>query len=162
MRLNQINLSEDAIEATSNRSIYETDFIEDISFLILRYLEAFKNDLNSLDWDHFSVEFWFDSGQLVFYPEKKNSFEYKRLEPYMYLVFEQYQLYFDSLLENNILDEKIEIESVYATNRMIQYISEALNLLSDDLFKIINKRKILFKYYGVTKEILIYEQWLEA
>ncbi|MEG0198831.1 MAG: hypothetical protein RR676_17020, partial [Acinetobacter sp.] len=108
MRLNQINVSNDAIEAISDRSINENGIVEDLKILITNYSDFFKNDLNSLDWDHFCIEFWFDSGQIILYPEKKTTFEDQRLEPYMYLVFEKYQAYFDSLLENNISDAKID------------------------------------------------------
>ncbi len=162
MRLNQINVSNDAIEAISDRSINENGIVEDLKILITNYSDFFKNDLNSLDWDHFCIEFWFDSGQIILYPEKKTTFEDQRLEPYMYLVFEKYQAYFDSLLENNISDAKIDREADDLTITMISHIMDALNSLKNKLLEITRKQKLLFKYYGVTKEILLSEQWIES
>lgn len=159
MRLNQINVSDDAI---SDRSVHGSGIVEDLKILITKYIDFFKNDLNSLTWDHFCIEFWFNSGQIILYPEKKNISEDQRLEPYMYLVFEKYQVYFDSLLENNIRDEKIDKEAISLTNTMISHIMQALKSLTNKFLEAAGKQRILFKYYGVTKETLLYEQWIES
>ncbi|HHN5862263.1 hypothetical protein [Acinetobacter baumannii] len=74
MTLKGLDIQEDCIKAISNESlifdIKNKEFLEDIENLLLQYFQNFSNDLNGIEFDNFSVEFWFDAGQLIIYPEK--------------------------------------------------------------------------------------------
>ena len=77
MTLRELYVQEDCINAISNQSlIFDIDnkkFLADIETLLSKYFKFFNKDLNETQIDNFSVEFWFDSGQLVIYPEKEIS-----------------------------------------------------------------------------------------
>ncbi|MEG2095018.1 MAG: hypothetical protein RRY80_12000 [Lachnospiraceae bacterium] len=171
MTLKQLNILEDFVEAISDQSTFtevsSNNLVKDIKDLFLRYLSEFKNDFKTLEWDFFSIEFWFDSGQLIIYPEKKISSnleceEFERLDPYFYLIIEKYQIYFDDLFEKMPTDDVIDSESENYTNEVINCVSNVFKdlLLNYNLLGVLGREKIKLKYFGVTKEVLLKEELL--
>lgn len=169
MTLSQLNILEDCSEAISDQSTFSElsrkALRDDIYEIFLSYLNNFQKDLKILQWDFFSVEFWFDSGQLIIYPEKINGSsnleDSERLDPYMYLVIEEYQKYFDGLYDKDAEDHFIESESNLYTADVIECTVSVLKALveSKDLYRLLGKDNVTFKFYGVTKEVLIKEEF---
>ena len=126
MTLKGLDIQEDCIKAISNESlifdIKNKEFLEDIENLLLQYFQNFSNDLNGIEFDNFSVEFWFDAGQLIIYPEKdlldhkpfESEYDLDRLDPYFYLVCEEYRIYFDDLISRKVSDQVSEKEEQIA------------------------------------------------
>ncbi|MQZ30098.1 hypothetical protein F4U02_03570 [Acinetobacter haemolyticus] len=159
MSLIELKTTEEFVGAISEQavSLSKIQFSEDFKKLFLFYLETFKDQINSMDWDFLSIEFWFDSGQLILYPE---SFEYERLDPYMCLVFQYYQIYFDQLITQNISDEVLEEESMETKQKVIDCVNGVLKELSTYILAELNRKKIYLKYFGVTKEFVFKEEVL--
>lgn len=167
MTLRELYVQEDCINAISNQSlIFDIDnkkFLADIETLLSKYFKFFNKDVNETQIDNFSVEFWFDSGQLVIYPEKEIlgsklfEFDLDRLDPYLYLVFEEYQIYFDDLIFRKVNDEVSEKEAISKTNDVIDCVSKAIKNINakDKILDMLFKPNLEIRYFGVTKEIIL-------
>lgn len=160
MSLIDLKTTEEFVGAISKQavSLSNNQFSEDFKKLFLYYLETFKDQINSMDWDFISIEFWFDSGQLILYPE---SFDYERLDPYMCLVYQYDQIYFDQLIAQNISDDFLEEESTEIKQKVIDRVNRVLNDLSTHILVELNRKKIYLKYFGVTKEFVFKEEVLK-
>ena len=173
MTLRGLDIQEDCIKAISNESlifdIKNKAFLEDIETLLSQYFKTFNNDLNEIEFDNFSVDFWFDAGQLIIYPEKKipedliDMFYAERLDPYFYLVFEEYQIYFDDLISRKVSDEVSEKEAISKTNDVIDCVSKAIKNINekDKILEMLGKPKLEIRYFGVTKEELLKSEILQ-
>ena len=172
MTLRGLDIQEDCIKAISNKSlifdIKNKAFLEDIETLLSQYFKTFNNDLNEIEFDNFSVDFWFDAGQLIIYPEKKipedliDMFDAERLDPYFYLVFEEYQIYFDDLISRKASDEVSEQEAISKTNDVIDCVSKAIKNINENnnILKMLSKPNLEIRYFGVTKEELLAKEIL--
>ena len=172
MTLKGLDIQEDCIKAISNESlifdIKNKAFLEDIETLLSQYFKTFNNDLNEIEFDNFSVDFWFDAGQLIIYPEKKipedliDMFDAERLDPYFYLVFEEYQIYFDDLISRKASDEVSEQEAISKTNDVIDCVSKAIKNINENnnILKMLSKPNLEIRYFGVTKEELLAKEIL--
>ena len=172
MTLRGLDIQEDCIKAISNESlifdIKNKAFLEDIETLLSQYFKTFNNDLNEIEFDNFSVDFWFDAGQLIIYPEKKipedliDMFDAERLDPYFYLVFEEYQIYFDDLISRKASDEVSEQEAISKTNDVIDCVSKAIKNINENnnILKMLSKPNLEIRYFGVTKEELLAKEIL--
>ena len=173
MTLRGLDIQEDCIKAISNESlifdIKNKAFLEDIETLLSQYFKTFNNDLNEIEFDNFSVDFWFDAGQLIIYPEKKipedliDMFDAERLDPYFYLVFEEYQIYFDDLIFRKVSDEVSEKEAISKTNDVIDCVSKAIKNINENnnILKMLSKPNLEIRYFGVTKEELLKSEILQ-
>ena len=169
MTLRELDTQEDCIKAISSESlifdIKNKAFLEDIENLLLQYFQNFSNDLNGIEFDNFSVEFWFDAGQLIIYPEKdlldrkpfESEYDLDRLDPYFYLVCEEYQIYFDDLISRKVSDEVSEKEAISKTNDVIDCVSKAIKNINekDKILEMLSKSNLEIRYFGVTKEELL-------
>ena len=174
MTLKGLDTQEDCIKAISSESlifdIKNKAFLEDIENLLLQYFQAFSNDLNRIEFDNFSVEFWFDAGQLIIYPEKdlldrkpfESEYDLDRLDPYFYLVCEEYRIYFDDLISRKVSDQVSEKEAISKTNDVIDCVSKAIKNINDEnnLLKMLGRPKLEIRYFGVTKEELLAKEIL--
>jgi len=173
MTLRELNILNDCIKAISNQSlifdINNKAFIENIETLLSQYFKTFNKDLNEIEFDNFAIEFWFDSGQLVIYPEQEISegklfgYDLDRLDPYCYLVFEEYQIYFDDLIFRKVSDEVSEKEAISKTNDVIDCVSKAIKNINekDKILEMLGKPNLEIRYFGVTKEELLKSEILQ-
>ena len=173
MALRELNILNDCIEAISNQSlildINNKAFLDDIQTLLVQYFETFNKVLNEMEYDNFSVDFFVDYGKLIIYPEKKMPedliymFDAERLDPYFYLVFEEYQIYFDDLISRKASDEVSEQEAISKTNDVIDCVSKALKNINekDKILEMLGKPKLEIRYFGVTKEELLKSEILQ-
>ena len=174
MTLRDVNVLDDCIKAISNESlifdINNKAFMEDIETLLLQYFKTFNQDLNEMEYDNFAVEFWFDAGQLIIYPEKdlldrkpfESEYDLDRLDPYFYLVCEEYRIYFDDLISRKVSDQVSEKEAISKTNDVIDCVSKAIKNINDEnnLLKMLGRPKLEIRYFGVTKEELLAKEIL--
>ena len=170
MTLRDVNVLDDCIKAISNESLIfdmsNQAFMEDIETLLLQYFKTFNQDLNEMEYDNFSVDFFVDYGKLIIYPEKKMPedliymFDAERLDPYFYLVFEEYLKYFENL---NVSEEVFDREFESKTNDVIDCVSKAIKNINekDKILEMLGKPKLEIRYFGVTKEELLKSEILQ-
>ena len=170
MALRELNILNDCIEAISNQSlildINNKAFLDDIQTLLAQYFETFNKVLNEMEYDNFSVDFFVDYGKLIIYPEKKmpedliDMFDAERLDPYCYLVFEEYLKYFENL---NVSEEVFDREFESKTNDVIDCVSKAIKNINekDKILEMLGKPKLEIRYFGVTKEELLKSEILQ-
>ncbi len=146
-------------DATSNA------LLMDIQKAFYEYLNEFSLEINNEIWDYFAVEFWFDSGQLIFFPEKKldeepneyNPLPSDRLDPYLVIRLTSYLSRYDECIEHDydVLSEN-DFEDWCLENyrKVFDTVSHVLNenILSSFILKSLNRRTIIFRYFGVTRE----------
>ena len=174
MALRESNILNDCIEAISNQSlildINNKAFLDDIQTLLAQYFETFNKVLNEMEYDNFSVDFFVDYGKLIIYPEKdlldrkpfESEYDLDRLDPYFYLVCEEYRIYFDDLISRKVSDQVSEKEAISKTNDVIACVSKAIKNINDEknLLKMLGRPKLEIRYFGVTKEELLAKEVL--
>ena len=116
------------------------------------------------------MEFWFDAGQLIIYPEKdlldrkpfESEYDLDRLDPYFYLVCEEYRIYFDDLISRKVSDQVSEKEAISKTNDVIDCVSKAIKNINDEnnLLKMLGRPKLEIRFFGVSKEELLAKEIL--
>ena len=87
-------------------------------------------------------------------------FDAERLDPYFYLVFEEYLKYFENL---NVSEEVFDREFESKTNDVIDCVSKAIKNINekDKILEMLGKPKLEIRYFGVTKEELLKSEILQ-
>lgn len=135
------------------------DFIE----IFYAFFEEFSQVISMLDWDYIAVEFWFDCGQLYLFPEKivdktipfTDLGASERLDPYLTICLTFYLKKYDVFVENDyILDDEFEALCLENTKEIFSSLNIALNdhRLSSFMLNSLNKEKIVFRYFGSSRE----------
>lgn len=153
------------IDFTCNENAKGDGLSTDINKVFYAYLSEFCLKIKSEIWDYFAVEFWFDSGKLIFFPEKKldempteyDPFPVDRLDPYLIVRLTSYLEKYDAFIQHD--DDKFsesELLDWYLENcrEVFTSVSHALsdNTLSDLMIKSLNRQKIVFQFYGSSRE----------
>lgn len=139
----------------------------DIQKVFYEYLNEFSVEINSEIWDYFAVEFWFDSGQLIFFPEKKinevsteyDPFPSERLDPYFVVVLTSYLKKYDEYIEHDydsIKEKTFEEWHLMNCREVFDSVSCVLSEIrfSSFILKSLNKKTIIFHYFGTSREII--------
>ena len=152
------------IDFTCNENAKDEGLSFDIKLMINEYLNEFSSEIKSQLWDYFAVEFWFDSGQLIFFPEIKldetpteyDPYPADRLDPYLIVRLTSYLKKYDTYIDHNKFTES-ELEKWYFENlkEVFNSIDIALNNheLSKFILNSLNRKNIVFYYFGTSREI---------
>lgn len=153
------------IDFTCNEGAKGDGLSIDIKKVLSEYLNEFSSVIKSDIWDHFAVEFWFDSGQLIFFPEKKlnempteyDPFPADRLDPYLIVRLTSYLEKYDAFIEHDYGKfSESEFEEWHLENckNVFNSLGIALsdNKLSNFILNALNRENIVFRYFGTSRE----------
>ena len=154
------------IDFTCNEHAKGEGLSFDIKKVLNEYMNEFSSEIKNELWDHFAVEFWFDSGQLVFFPEKKldetpteyDPFPADRLDPYLIVRLTSYLKKYDVFMEQDYDKfSESEFEAWHLDNCKEVFGSVNLALsdstLSNFILNALNRKQIVFRYFGTSREI---------
>lgn len=139
------------------------ELTHDLIKILHAFFEKFSQVISMLDWDYMAVEFWLDCGQLYLFPEKivdkTISFSdlgaTERLDPYLTICLISYLKKYDAYVENYYISDD-EFEAWYLEN--VKEIVNSLDIalsdyrLSSFILKSLNNEKIVFRYFGCSRE----------
>ncbi len=153
------------IDFTCNESAKSDGLSIDIKKVLSEYLNEFFSVIKSEIWDHFAVEFWFDCGKLIFFPEKKldeisteyDPFPADRLDPYLVVRLTSYLEIYNIFIDNNyytISENEFEEWCFKNCTEVFNSVSIALSdyRLSSFILNSLNKEIIVFRYFGSSRE----------
>ncbi|MCF9047432.1 hypothetical protein [Acinetobacter nectaris] len=154
------------IDFSSNQQAKGNNLSTDIKKAFHEYISEFSLEIKSQIWDHFAVEFWFDSGQLILFPEKKlnetlteyDHFPADRLDPYLIIRLTSYLKKYDTFIEydyDKLSDS--EFEEWHLKNCQDVFNALSLSLIdsevSNSILMSFNRKKIVFIYFGASREL---------
>lgn len=155
------------IDFTCNAEAIDNALVVDLKEIFCEYLNEFSSQINSEIWDYFAVEFWFDSGQLIFFPEKKineppteyDPFPADRLDPYLIIRLTSYLKKYDAFMEHEY-DSLSESAFINWHLKKCREVFDNINLALDEsefsnfILKSLNKKNIVFRYFGTSRETI--------
>ncbi|WP_436897129.1 hypothetical protein [Acinetobacter gyllenbergii] len=147
------------IDFTCNEDAKGEGLSFDLKKVLNEYMNEFSSEIKNELWDHFAVEFWFDSGKLIFFPEKKLDEIPTEYDPFPVVIvrltsyLEKYDAFiqhdYDKFSESELLDWYLEnCREVFTSVR--HALSD--NTLSDLMIKALNRPNIVFQFYGSSRE----------
>jgi hypothetical protein len=160
----------DFIEVSSDQtySIEQSGvgLVDDLTFAFQMFFNEFASVIKRENWDHFAVEFWFDSGHLYLFPEKKldemhteyDPFPADRLDPYLVLCLTSYLKKYDIFIEHDygkLSDSEFEDWHLENCREVFNSVSLALsdNKLTLFVLNSLNRINIAFLYFGTSREL---------
>lgn len=164
MTIQFIKKDEYHIDFTCNESAKGDGLSIDIKKVLSEYLNEFSSVIKNEIWDHFAVEFWFDCGKLIFFPEKKldeisteyDPFPADRLDPYLIVRLTSYLEKYDSFMEHNDKFSESEFEEWHLENCKDVFNSLDIALsdhkLANYILNSLNRGDIVFRYFGSSRE----------
>lgn len=129
------------------------------------FFEEFSHIITMLDWDYMVVEFWFDCGQLYLFPEKKlyetpteyDPYPAERLDPYLIVRLTSYLKKYDAYIDHDygkFSDSELEEWYIQNSKEVFSSLNIALSdhKLSNFILNSLNRKNIVFRYFGSSKE----------
>ncbi|WP_417210504.1 hypothetical protein [Acinetobacter venetianus] len=155
------------IDFTCDDDVASNELLIGIKKILHEYLSEFYAEINNEVWDYFAVEFWYDSGQLIIFPEKGineiptefDPFPADRLDPYLIVRLTAYFNKYDVFIDKNYGKLSEDLFSDWYMESYKEFFETFSLALSEQRFanfflKSLNRKSITFRYFGVTREVI--------